>query len=941
MFLQSTDVDNVSNGNQYAGRLTSLHANFKFSPNYDISSDKLILEDVQPLLNNLPSSFSVNKDSSSTIDSYSSSSSGSNTVSDFPYHSTPINENENENENEHENENTAKGITDPGMNETPLSRTAGQILSSRQSLSDLISHAKEDYDIKHMLVWHTLTGYWGGVQVDDKQLQRQQQQQLQRQQQQQQQLLQQQQQQQQQQPHLQQQQQQQQSAMSIYSPSITYADITSTMQRMSVAQTLDLEPFHSKGIGLIDPSLVGLFYKDYHKNLRDMGVDGVKVDAQALISSLKGSKGGGYELASNYHIALKDSVGEIFGKSKEKVNNDNNNNDDDNSDDDNSNNKRAEMPIEYPVIHCMGHSQGVLLSLAALYDIFDNTLDDEGGFNVHNDISRRNKTQTQTRTHTEENNWRARHTPVIRGSDDFWPLDGASHGPHLYVNALNSLLLSQIAVQDWDMFQSSLGNTSRMHACARAVSGGPVYVSDKPSEHDNDIINHLAFPDGSVPRCLRNARPPSRSLFLDPQRHSNTPLLLQNINPSGGLVIAAYNILGAVLENDKDLFRLLQPSEITWATPALQELARDYTAKGGGKTVLPVNEIDEFKDTLSIDCIVSAMDIEEVDRSTQRGHESVGYVARRLSDGQLFDCATVSSEVPIFLKTVYDYDVISFAEKHYVAASAITLEQRKENRGTKVAESPDKNQARKGNQEKEKEEEEEGKILGSWTMLSRDLPPDEEEDDKQGQHKLNGVDSNLDKVKTIAEGVESLEDEYAVASDKWIAIIGALNMFNPGGSVLSASLKGLELQIEVLGCGDYMIVTNCPSLQSRARVLSSVPLGLRDKEGHGRYMISTNITSITTGSTQQQQLKSIAVSGSTSTNTDLYVLNLNVEVVPKEFDLSNPIDDVMQNKKLTSSSSSSSTSSSTSSFFASTTTSTSASARDDGDQGAIVTINFF
>ena len=733
--------------------------------------------------------------------------------------------------------------------------------------------------------------------------------------------------------------------MSIYSPSVTYADITSTMQRMSVAQTLDLEPFHSKGIGLIDPSRIGLFYKDYHKNLRDMGVDGVKVDAQALISSLKGSKGGGYELASNYHIALKNSVGEIFGNRKENVHDDNNN-DDNNDDDDNnndadiSNNIRAEIPIEYPVIHCMGHSQGVLLSLAALYDSLDHTLDDGGGHNNNNYNIRRSKTRTHTRTsaHTqiEENNWRARQAPVIRGSDDFWPLDGASHGPHLYVNALNSLLLSQIAVQDWDMFQSSLGKTSYMHACARAVSGGPVYVSDKPSEHDNDIINRLAFPDGSVPRCLRNARPPSRSLFLDPQRHSNTPLLLQNINPSGGLVIAAFNILGAVLENDKDLFRLLEPCEITWATPALQELARDYTAKGGGKTVLPVNEIEEFKNALSIDCIVSAMNIEEVDRSTQRGHESIGYVARRLSDGQLFDCVTASSEVPIFLKTVYDYDVISFAEKYNFAASAITSEQRKESGGMKVAESQKRNQARKGIQvevEEEKEEEEEER-LGSWTMLSKVQPPDEEEEEKQGQNKPNIKDIDFDNFKPIAEGSKSFGDEYAVASDKWVAIIGAQNMFNPGGSVLSVCLKGLELQLELLGCGNYMIVTNCPSLQSHAKVTSSVPLGLRDKEGHGRYMISTNITSISTGRTQQQQLKSIAVSSSTSTNTDLYVLNLNVKVIPTGIDLSNPIDDVMQNKIFPSSSFSSSS-------FASTATSTSANARDDGDQGAIVTINFY
>ena len=217
-------------------------------------------------------------------------------------------------------------------------------------------------------------------------------------------------------------------------------------------------------------------------------------------------------------------------------------------------------------------------------------------------------------------------------------------------------------------------------------------------------------------------------------------------------------------------------------------------------------------------------------------------------------------------------------------------------------------------------------------MLSRDQPPDEEKEDKQRLDKPNIRDNDFDNVKTIAQESKSLGDEYAVANDKWVAIIGAQNMFNPGGSVLSVSLKGLELRLELLGCGDYMIVTNCPSLQSHAKVVSSVPLGLRDKEGHGRYMISTNMTSISTGSTQQQQLKSIAVSGSTSTNTDLYVLSLNVKVIPQGIDLSNPIDDVMQDKKFTSSSSSS---------FASTATSTSASARDDGDQGAIVTINFY
>jgi hypothetical protein len=72
-----------------------------------------------------------------------------------------------------------------------------------------------------------------------------------------------------------------------------------------------------------------------------------------------------------------------------------------------------------------------------------------------------------------------------------------------------------------------------------------------------------------------------------------------------------------VLENDKDLFKLLRPSEITWDKPALQELDLDYTAKGNGKMVLPVHEIDEVKDVLSTDRNVSAMNVEEVDRGVK------------------------------------------------------------------------------------------------------------------------------------------------------------------------------------------------------------------------------------------------------------------------------------------------------------------------------------
>jgi len=107
-------------------------------------------------------------------------------------------------------------------------------------------------------------------------------------------------------------------------------------------------------------------------------------------------RGGGWQLAKAFHLALKKSVGKNFGK----------------PDSPHSNSEE-----EFPLINCMCHSQSTLLAIAALYS-------NDGG------KSRRK-------------------LPVVRGSDDFWPFDEASHGPHLFANAMNSLLVTHIGVHDW------------------------------------------------------------------------------------------------------------------------------------------------------------------------------------------------------------------------------------------------------------------------------------------------------------------------------------------------------------------------------------------------------------------------------------------------------------------------------------------------------------
>ena len=80
----------------------------------------------------------------------------------------------------------------------------------------------------------------------------------------------------------------------------------------------------------------------------------------------------------------------------------------------------------------------------------------------------------------------------VRSSDDFFPDEPASHAWHVWANAHNCLLLRPLGVlPDWDMFQSA-HEYAGFHAAARCISGGPVYITDAPGEHDVDIIRQLS-----------------------------------------------------------------------------------------------------------------------------------------------------------------------------------------------------------------------------------------------------------------------------------------------------------------------------------------------------------------------------------------------------------------------------------------------------------------
>ena len=84
---------------------------------------------------------------------------------------------------------------------------------------------------------------------------------------------------------------------------------------------------------------------------------------------------------------------------------------------------------------------------------------------------------------------------AFRNSDDFYPDKVHSHRQHVRDNAANALWTSGFARPDWDMFYSR-HPWAGYHAAARAVSGGPVYVSDRVGESDPTLIRRLLDGDG-------------------------------------------------------------------------------------------------------------------------------------------------------------------------------------------------------------------------------------------------------------------------------------------------------------------------------------------------------------------------------------------------------------------------------------------------------------
>ncbi len=127
--------------------------------------------------------------------------------------------------------------------------------------------------------------------------------------------------------------------------------------------------------------------------------------------------------------------------------------------------------------------------------------------------------------------------PIMRMSDDYFPERLGSFPHHLTQNVYNSPFQGVVHHPDYDMWWSC-HETAEVSAVLRAISGGPIYVSDALGITDPTYILPAIDENGRIFRPDRPANPTYDCFYTDCQAE-NKPFKVQN-EAALGRVVAAF-----------------------------------------------------------------------------------------------------------------------------------------------------------------------------------------------------------------------------------------------------------------------------------------------------------------------------------------------------------------------------------------------------------------
>lgn len=215
---------------------------------------------------------------------------------------------------------------------------------------------------------------------------------------------------------------------------------------------------------------------------------------------------------------------------------------------------------------------------------------------------------------------------LSRNSDDFVPDEPEKFGEHLIQNAYNAVYHNEFYFCDWDMFWTYHPDAKK-HALLRAVSGGPVYFSDRIGETDAETLKPLVYSNGQILRMQRTAMPAQDSLFENPLQKGL--IKLTNIGKYGGGnhnggAIAVYNVCGKAQETRisvKDIHDLGKGEYVIydWMDRRVIEdgeqivcadkECRLYLILPAGKEVMPIGLLDKYISFHALEAITVTEDM--------------------------------------------------------------------------------------------------------------------------------------------------------------------------------------------------------------------------------------------------------------------------------------------------------------------------------------------
>ena len=140
-----------------------------------------------------------------------------------------------------------------------------------------------------------------------------------------------------------------------------------------------------------------------------------------------------------------------------------------------------------------------------------------------------------------ENMWNRPYSAVCRCSDDFQPENREWFIQHILQCAYNSMVQGQFLWCDWDMWWTDDSQAVK-NSVLRAISGGPIYISDKIGRTRKEVLMPLMYQNGRIIRCDRPAMPTADCLTDNPTT-SGRIFKLQTVCRHGG-VLAVFHLDG-------------------------------------------------------------------------------------------------------------------------------------------------------------------------------------------------------------------------------------------------------------------------------------------------------------------------------------------------------------------------------------------------------------